>query len=108
MNIILQQLGGNKFIVMTGAKNIIFDGNKNLQMSLPSNMSKANRLSITLEPSDTYKMIFSKFTPGRLNEETLEWIEGKEKVIKIIENVYCDMLQNIFTQITGMYTKLSR
>ena len=54
-DIILEQLGGNKFLAMTGAKNLLADGNT-LRMTLPKNRSKANRLYITLDPDDTYTM----------------------------------------------------
>lgn len=108
MNIILEQLGGNKFIAMTGARNFLCDGDKKLEMKLPQNMSKANRLIITLDESesDTYKMVFSKFTPGRLNKNTFKWVEPKEKIIEIFECVYNVELQRIFSDITGMDTKL--
>ena len=41
--IILDQLGGPGFIMMTGAKNFVSDGNT-LRMTLPRNASGANRL----------------------------------------------------------------
>ena len=56
-NTILEQLGGNKFIAMTGAKNFLSDGNT-LRMTLPKNRSKANRLYVTLDTTDTYPMYF--------------------------------------------------
>ena len=68
-DIILEQLGGNKFLVMTGAKNLIADGDT-LRMSLPKNMSGANKLEITLDATDTYTMRFYKYTAGRLNKKT--------------------------------------
>ena len=102
---ILEQLGGNKFVVMTGAKNFISDGNT-LRMTLPKNMSKANRLYITLDADDTYTMRFFKFTAGRLNKKTFEFTEDKVKEIRTVNGVYCDMLQDIFTETTGMYTHL--
>lgn len=40
-DIILNQLGGNKFVVMTGSKNFVSDGNT-LRMNLAKNCSKAN------------------------------------------------------------------
>lgn len=104
-DIILQQLGGNKFLVMTGAKNLVVDGNT-LRMTLPRNCSKANRLYITLDPEDTYTMRFIKYTAGRLNKKTFTWTEDKVTEIKTVEGVYCDMLQDIFTEVTGMYTHL--
>ena len=62
-NAILEQLGGNKFIAMTGAKNFVSDGNT-LRMTLPKNRSKANRLYVTLDATDTYTMYFSSILPG--------------------------------------------
>jgi hypothetical protein len=104
-DIILEQLGGNKFLVMTGAKNLLADGNT-LRMSLPKNMSGANKLEITLDATDTYTMRFYKYTAGRLNKKTWSWTEDKVKEIKLLSGVYCDMLQSIFTEVTGMYTRL--
>lgn len=104
-DIILEQLGGNKFLVMTGANHLLSDGNT-LRMNLPKNASKANRLWITLNADDTYTMNFFKFTAGKLNKKTFSWTEDKKINVKKIEGVYCDMLQDIFTSVTGMYTHL--
>lgn len=104
-DIILQQLGGNKFVVMTGVHHLLSDGNT-LRMSLPKNNSKANRLYITLDPDDTYTMRFFKYTAGRLNKKTFTWSEDKVVEVKEVKGVYCDMLRSIFTEVTGMYTRL--
>ena len=104
-NTILEQLGGNKFIAMTGAKNFVSDGNT-LRMTLPKNRSKANRLYITLDASDTYTMHFFKYTAGRLNKKAFAWSPDKKEDIENISGVYADMLQDIFTSVTGMYTHL--
>lgn len=104
-NTILEQLGGNKFIAMTGAKNFLSDGNT-LRMTLPKNKSKANRLYITLDADDTYTMNFFRFTAGRLNRKTFQFTEDKVSEIKVVSGVYCDMLQDIFTATTGMVTHL--
>jgi len=92
---ILKQLGAGKFLVMTGAKNLLDHGNA-LSMRLPGNMCKhrINYLKIVLDPSDTYTMEF-----GRV------W-GTQYKVIETVKDVYCDMLQNIFTEKTGMETSL--
>ena len=106
---ILEQLGGNKFVVMTGAKNFVADGNT-LRMTLPKNMSKANRLYITLDADDTYTMRFFKFTPSKLKVDhkkgIAEFTEEKTKEVKTYKGVYFDMLQELFTEVTGMYTHL--
>lgn len=102
---ILHQLGGSRFIVMTGAKEFVAD-DYSLRMRLPKNMSKANVLTIKLEADDTYTMIFRRVTNGRLNKKTYNWIEGKDEVIREIHTVYCDTLQSFFTEVTGLYTRL--
>lgn len=104
-NEILRQLGGNKFLAMTGANHLLADGNT-LRMILPKNASKANRLWITLNADDTYTMNFFKFTAGRLNKKTFTYTEDKKVDVKEVKGVYCDMLQDIFTSVTGMYTHL--
>jgi hypothetical protein len=90
---------------MTGAKNLVSDGNT-LRMSLPKNMSGANKLEITLDAIDTYTMRFYKYTAGRLNKKTWSWTEDKVTEIKLLSGIYFDMLQSIFTEVTGMYTRL--
>ena len=92
---ILEQLGGRRFLVMTGAKKLIAHEN-GLSMRLPGNMCKQriNYLKIVLDPSDTYTMEF-----GRVWGMTY-------KIIETISDVYCDMLQDIFTSKTGMETNL--
>lgn len=76
---ILEQLGGNKFLAMTGAKNLLADGNT-LRMTLPKNRSRANRLWITLDSNDTYTMNFFRFTAGRLNRRTYQFTADKKRI----------------------------
>ena len=90
---ILQQLGGNKFLVMTGAKDLaFFDGG--LQFKIGRNGSKANIVSIELTPADLYKVTFFQFRKMELKE------------LKVVDGVFFDMLQEIFTDYTGLYTSL--
>jgi len=95
----LQQIGGNKFIAMTGAKNIVSDGNS-LNFKLPNNFAKKgiNFVKITLMPTDTYKMVFSKIT-WRKYVPTI-------KLIQEYTDVYNDQLQELFTEATGLDTHL--
>lgn len=104
--IIYQQIGGNRFVAMTGVHHLLGD-DKSLRMQLPRNKSKANRLEIIYnEGMDDYTMRFYKYTPGRLNMKTLTFTEDKTKEIKEIDGVYCDMLEDIFSDVTGLYTRL--
>ena len=91
---ILEQLGGNKFRVMTGAKNLMGFEN-GLVMKLGRNSSNSNYLKITLNSMDTYDMEFAKLT--RM---------GEKKSVTEYNNIYNDMLTDQFTAHTGMYTSL--
>lgn len=102
---ILEQLGGNKFLAMTGANHLLADGNT-LRMQLPKNFSKANRLHITLDPDDTYTMRFFRFTAGRFSRKTFTYTEDKVQEVKTYKGVFWDQLQELFTEVTGMYTHL--
>ena len=93
--IILQQLGGNKFVAMTGAKNLATGGNKkNLSFSIGRNAKKVTHVIITLTSADLYDMEFINMSGG------------KRKVLKKVKGVYNDMLRKMFTKYTGMRTSL--
>lgn len=87
---ILNQLGGNKFLVMTGVQNLVADTNS-LTMKLRSNTSKCKWLRITLNSSDLYDM---------------EFINSKIVTAHKYEDVYSDMLARIFEKVTGYRTSL--
>ena len=92
---LLQQLGGRKFIAMTGAKDLMVDReNKSLHMKIGRNSKGINHLKITYMPDDTYTMDF-----GRIRK--LDY-----KVVRSISGVYAEALQDVFTEVTGMYTSL--
>lgn len=90
---ILQQLGGNRFIVMTGAKNFVYSKDT-LWFNVPKTKNKANKVAVKLDPNDTYTMTFYK-------------IRGVEvKTVSEHDGLYWDQLQSVFTKETGLYTKL--
>ena len=88
---ILRQLGGNKFTVMTGSKNLTALKN-GLQMSLARNKSGANALVITLNAMDTYDLEFFKQGVNRVTKEY------ERKLKAELKDIYSDQLQEIFTQ----------
>ena len=90
---------------MTGSKDFLSDGNT-LRMTLRKNKSAANRLYITLTADDLYEMRFFRYTPGGLNKKTLEWKDEKTVEVQTYTGVFWDMLQEIFTEVTGMNTSL--
>jgi len=102
---ILDQLGGNKFIAMTGSKNFT-DCGRSLSMRLAKNASRANYLKITLNGLDTYDMEFAQYLPGKYNAKSNTF--RSEQIISVakFDGVYCDQLQGIFTGVTKLYTRL--
>ena len=91
---ILDQLGGHKFRVMTGAKNFLDHGDA-LSMRLGRNSSNSNYVKVSLNSMDLYDVRFSKLTR-----------KFEEKSVKEYNDVYADSLVEIFESHTGLYTKL--
>ena len=92
---VLKQLGGNKFIAMTGAKDFLKDDNKQMiTFKIGRNNKQINHIRITLNAMDTYDM---------------EFLYCSVKGVKLKSNsngVYNDMLQAVFTEHTGLNTSL--
>jgi len=93
---ILEQLGGHQFVVMTGAKNLTSLGN-GLSFKLPGagfTKNGINYVKIILDPSDTYTVEFGR-------------TRGTEyKIINTLNDIYFDVLQEVFTRETGLNTHL--
>ena len=96
---ILQQIGGRRFTAMTGSRDFIDMGN-GLRMSLARNKTSANRLDIIYDAgADLYNMRFYRKTFSK------KTFECKTKDIAVHEGIYCDMLEEMFTMVTGLYTR---
>ena len=93
-NEIYRQLGGNKFAVMTGAKNFI-DIENGIRMKIGRNKTNHNWMEVTVNSLDLYDVAFAKLTKL-----------GERKSLKEYNNVYNDSLVELFETHTGMYTKL--
>jgi len=90
----LKQLGGNRFIAMTGAKNFAV-GPKGMGFKIGRNAKNVNYVRIDLDRGkDLYDMYF--------NFVSVRGVKVKSKV----KGVYADQLQGMFTKHTGMYTSL--
>jgi len=96
---ILEQLGGRRFVMMTGAKNLASDG-PSLVFQLPRRMAKdgINVVRVTLDPSDTYTVVFSKQADARGGY--------RMTTVREVEGVYADQLREIFEGTTGVATSL--
>lgn len=96
--IILQQLGGNKFRAMTGATSLAHgETNEGIALSfrIGNNDKKVKAVRITLTPRDEYNIEFF----GRMKDFVMP-------IIKKVDGIYADQLQEIFTRYTGMDTHL--
>lgn len=95
---IYQQLGGGGFAFMTGSKYFVDMGN-GLRMSLARNKTSANRLKIVYDVGrDLYNMRFYREAFYARKMQTVE------KDVEVFNGVCGDQLQDIFTQVTGLYT----
>lgn len=91
---IMNQLGGNKFVMMTGA-NTFVDRGDGLVFKVGGGAKKRiNRVAVTLNGSDLYDVVFYK--GGVLNV----------KKVAEYSDIYADQLTDIFTKETGLYTSL--
>ena len=93
---ILRQLGGNRFIAMTGARNFCCDNNSIVFM-LPARLSKdkINAVRIDLNCMDTYDIKFMSIISTKA-----------VKIVYEIFGVYNDMLVSVFEDKTGLKTSL--
>ena len=92
--IILQQLGGNKFIAMTGAKNFGTDRKGGLTFKIGRNSKSVSHVRVRLTSMDLYDMEFLQVRAGKIK------IKSKEK------GVYADQLGKMFKKNTGLNVRL--
>jgi hypothetical protein len=95
---IMRQLGGNRFVAMTGAKNIAGDRDS-LSFRLPKAKGGINYVNIKLTPMDTYKVTFGRITMGAKRGYS-------NKVKAEYDDIYVDRLRSIFEKETGLRTSL--
>ncbi len=91
VNQVINQLGGNKFLAMTGATIGYYCQTVCVKFK---GSSKANIMYIELNGSDTYTVRIAKSVGYKFTE------------VVIWNNVYAQQLQSVFTQATGLRTSL--
>ena len=112
-NTIRQQLGGGRFITMTGAKNLAAHGPEAgtrgaLSFTLPSRFAKdgINYVKISLLGSDTYRVEFTKIGPRPSLKQMMAGKSQTVTVVKTLDDIYADQLQSVFSRHTGLDVKL--
>lgn len=90
---ILEQLGGNRFIAMTGACNL--SGTEtSLNFKIGRNPKNVTHIRVLLNGLDLYNVTFYRVRGTNIH------------VLHELENVYAEDLQGLFTEITGLNTHL--
>lgn len=89
----VDQLGGNKFRVMTGANNFVLH-DKAISFRIPQAKDGINHVKVTLTPEDTYDVDFTR----------IRGVEAKN--VKSVKGIYADQLRDVFTNHTGLETSL--
>ena len=90
---ILTQLGGRKFLSMTGASCYADSDGQTLVVTFKG-LRKANIMYVTLNANDTYDVKICK------------WKAMGIKTVKEVNGAYADMLVTIFEKTTGLRTSL--
>lgn len=111
---ILAQLGGNKFIAMTGAKDFIALNEQaaqpaNDEHGCPACPARVGGLSFKIGRFSGVKTTHVRISLTALDLYTVEFlsIRGyKMKTVATVEGIYCDQLREVFTEKTGLQTSL--
>jgi hypothetical protein len=90
---IIEQLGGARFAAMTGATFAVSETDQYVNVKFKGS-AKANWMQVKLQADDTYTVTF--MTARGLN------IKGGATY----DMVYASDLQRLFTNVTGLYTRL--
>lgn len=97
-NTILEQLGGRRFTLMTGARNFVA-GQSELSFRLPNNAANGiNVVSIKLTARDDYDLTFSRL------RRTKQGVTMT--VVDTRTGIYCDQLRDVFERVTQLATRL--
>src|SRR6056300_1617774 len=91
----IQQLGGNRFLYMVGAKNLAVDKPRNeLHMKIMRNAKGVSHVVVRLTSLDLYDMKFLSIRAGKIRVKATE------------KGVYGDRLATFFKKHTGLNTRL--
>jgi hypothetical protein len=94
---ILAQLGGQRFLVMTGARNLVGDAQRergSLSFKVGKNAKGVTHVRITLQADDLYRV------------ESLKLRGVSVAALATADGVYADQLRATFTAQTGLDTSL--
>lgn len=96
---ILEQLGGRKFIAMTGARHFSYDPSGVLTFRIP--IGKYRACQIVVNDSDLYDVHFYNWNNRRTSVNY-----GQETSHEDHHGVYCEDLRDVFEAATGLRTSM--
>lgn len=92
-------------LFMIGAKHLTAVKN-GLKFRVACRGTKANYITITLDPRDTYTFLAEKVTGGRFMRKTGTHTPVKTKEILKCEGAYVEMLSDLIADATGLTVRL--
>lgn len=93
---IIDIMGGNKAVVMTGGKFVIDRHNRRVTFIFKGSR-KMNRVLITYDKKwDLFNLDFVKFSPSKFTSKSIKEYTG----------LYCNQLKEVFQSTTGLYLSL--
>lgn len=92
---ILSQLGGNKFVTMTGARDFV-GSDDTLSFKLARKVNGISHFAITLDVNDLYRVEARRWNAKRLDMT----------IVAVHSNIYADQLRTVFENETGLATAL--
>ena len=99
-NTIIDQFGGGKFQVMTGSRDFVAL-DSGVQFKVGRNSRGINKVTVEYDrASDLYNMKFEKISFSK------KTFRVKRKEVANYNSVYGDQLAELFTDATGLYTRL--
>lgn len=111
-NTILEQIGGERSLFMLGcpqAGGATSYTATSLTIRIKNNPEKkVNRITITLDPTDTYSVRFWRHSPQRFMSKSGRIIDSKYTTVSEHSDIYCDGLMDLIEDKTGWFLTLSR
>lgn len=92
---IIRQLGGNKFIAMTGSRNFLYLSEGGVQLDVGSNPCRVSRCVVRLNADDLYTVTFYRGRGLKLRE------------LATVDQLTFDQLPEVFTRHTGLLLSLT-
>jgi hypothetical protein len=96
---------GNRALYMIGAKHLTMVEN-GLTFRVTCRGAKANMITVTLDPSDTYTFKAEKVTSPRYSRTTGKYTTAKVRTVVECSDVHAGMLRDLVAHATGLAVAL--